>query len=224
MPLPVHPPSPRSSLNRLSRVAQARTFQPTITALCQDKSWRVRYMTADKFCAVRAAPSLFTLCCTALTPPFSLQMCEAVTDGAVGAPGSVVLDSKDPATEVLVDGFVRLLTDSEAEVRTAAASRVGDTARLFGADVTLRKLLGPIGALAKDQSQYARASLASVITSLASVLKKKDVLEQCLPLFLTLLKDQTPDVRLNIISKLEAVHTVRESGRGDEDRARGPNR
>lgn len=153
-----------------------RQLLPVVLGLCADKSWRVRYMVADKFCL----------------------LCEAVTEQ-----GS---DAKEQ--EQLVDGFVRLLQDNEAEVRTASSAKVGEAATLFGADVTLRKLLTPTASLVKDQSQYTRAALASVITSLALVLKKQDVLSHCLPLFLTLLKDQNPEVRLNIIAKLESVHSV----------------
>lgn len=36
-----------------------------------------------------------------------------------------------------------------------------------------------------------------------------DTVEQLLPLFLTLLKDEWPDVRLAIIGKLQAVNQVR---------------
>ena len=51
-------------------------------------------------------------------------------------------------------------------------------------------------------------ALASVIMGLARVLDREDVFEMLLPLFLQLLRDQSSEVRLSIISKLEAVNEV----------------
>lgn len=143
--------------------------------LVQDKSWRVRYMVADKFCDLWKG------------------MGEREVEGKA---------------DELVDGFVSLLQDPEAEVRTVAASRVGDVAKLVGPVRTLRKLLPPIKLLVKDSSQYARAELGSVIMSIAHVVKKKDVFDHLLPLYLQLLKDSHSEVRLNIISKLDMLNQV----------------
>jgi serine/threonine-protein phosphatase 2A regulatory subunit A len=60
----------------------------------------------------------------------------------------------------------------------------------------------------KDSSQYARAELGSVIMSIAHVVKKKDVFDHLLPLYLQLLKDSHSEVRLNIISKLDMLNQV----------------
>ena len=63
--------------------------------------------------------------------------------------------------------------------------------------------------------RYVRSALASVVMELAPVLGKTATIEHLLPVFLSLLKDDFPDVRLNIISKLEQVtnpisfHTLR---------------
>ena len=61
--------------------------------------------------------------------------------------------------------------------------------------------------LANDKSQHVRAALADRISGLAPLLGKEATKEHLLPLFLHLLKDEFPDVRLNIISKLEQVNT-----------------
>lgn len=44
------------------------------------------------------------------------------------------------------------------------------------------------------------------ISGLAPLLGREATIENLLPLFLQLLKDDFPDVRLNIISKLETVN------------------
>lgn len=51
-------------------------------------------------------------------------------------------------------------------------------------------------------------SLASVIMQMASLLGKAATVEHLLPLFLQLLRDDIPEVRLAIISKLEHVNQV----------------
>jgi serine/threonine-protein phosphatase 2A regulatory subunit A len=63
--------------------------------------------------------------------------------------------------------------------------------------------------LSQDSSQHVRAALANQISGLAPLLNKEPTIEHLLPLFLHLLKDDFPEVRLNIISKLETVNTGR---------------
>ena len=59
--------------------------------------------------------------------------------------------------------------------------------------------------LAADSSQYVRSALAAVVMEMAAALGKSATIEHLLPVFLSLLKDDVPDVRLNIISKLDQV-------------------
>lgn len=146
---------------------------PLLFSLCGDKSWRVRYMVADKFCEICAA---------------------------LGEDGS--------RSDDLVDGFVHLLQDEEPEVRTAAASRVGETSKLLGVNQTMKKLLHPVEELVKDESQYTRAAIGSVLMTVGSVLKKKEVLDRILPLVVILLKDVSSEVRLNVISSLHSTASV----------------
>jgi len=60
--------------------------------------------------------------------------------------------------------------------------------------------------LCQDSSQHVRAALANQITGLAPLLGHGPTIDHLLQLFLHLLKDEFPDVRLNIISKLEQVN------------------
>lgn len=70
----------------------------------------------------------------------------------------------------------------------------------------LDKLLPCVKDLVIDTNQHVRAAVASNISGLAPILGKDLTIEYLLPLFLQLLKDEFPDVRLNIISKLENVN------------------
>ena len=57
--------------------------------------------------------------------------------------------------------------------------------------------------LASDTSQHVRAALALHVTGLATLVGEESTVHELLPTFLQLLKDEFPDVRLNIIGKLE---------------------
>ncbi len=77
--------------------------------------------------------------------------------------------------------------------------------------------------LVSDSSQHVRAALGTQISGLAPILGKQEydaqilfllltranfcrTIDHLLPMFLQMLKDEFPDVRLHIISKLELVN------------------
>jgi serine/threonine-protein phosphatase 2A regulatory subunit A len=78
--------------------------------------------------------------------------------------------------------------------------------KLVDRDTILAKILPCVQALSTDSSQHVRAALGNHISGLAPLLGKEATIDHLLPLFLQLLKDDFPDVRLNIISKLELVN------------------
>lgn len=59
--------------------------------------------------------------------------------------------------------------------------------------------------LVTDPNQHVKTALASVIMGLAPILGKDLTMEHLLPIYLTLLRDETAEVRLNIISSLDKV-------------------
>lgn len=112
--------------------------------------------------------------------------------------------------QYLLEPYIKLLRDSEAEVRAAAAEKIAAMAKLMPADLVLQQfiLAGPAKELAGDASQYVRGALASVVTELAPMVGKEATNKQLLPIFLELLKDDWPDVRLGVIGKLDALNAV----------------
>ena len=62
--------------------------------------------------------------------------------------------------------------------------------------------------LAADGSQNVRTALAGVVMEMAPALGKAATIEHLLPVFLSLLKDDFPDVRLNIIAKLDQARRL----------------
>ena len=117
----------------------------------------------------------------------------------------------DYASESLIPAYVNLMKDDEAEVRTAAAFKVADVTRellKYGEEPVLRAFMPELHALAEDNSEHVRASLACMIMDLAPVLGQENTIRYLLPQFLSLLNDESPEVRLNIISKLKVLHDV----------------
>lgn len=116
---------------------------------------------------------------------------------------------KDSETDLLrlIDPFVGLMKDNEAEVRKAIAKQLPDFCKLLpDASLIETKIIPVVDELSQDPHENVRASLASTVTGLSPILSKESTTEKLLPIFLTMLKDEFPDVRLNIISNLSVVN------------------
>jgi len=151
-------------------------IMPTLRQSAEDKSWRVRYMVADKFTELQKA---------------------------VG-PEITKTD--------LVSAFSSLLKDVEAEVRAAAAKKVKDFCQNLDKNdqenVIMTNILPCVQELVNDPNQHVKSAMASVIMGLSPILGKNNTIQHLLPLFLNQLKDECPEVRLNIISNLDCVNEV----------------
>ncbi|CAB1348505.1 unnamed protein product [Coregonus sp. 'balchen'] len=112
----------------------------------------------------------------------------------------------------LVPAFQNLLKDCEAEVRSAAAKKVKEFCENLPEDsretIIMTHILPCVKELVSDTSQHVKSALASVIMGLSTILGKDNTVEHLLPLFLAQLKDECPEVRLNIISNLDCVNEV----------------
>jgi len=108
----------------------------------------------------------------------------------------------------LVPVFVKLLKDSEAEVRTAASSKVSGVSKLLNKDTVIKDILPCVKVLSMDESPAVREALASDVMGLAPLFGKEGSNEYLLELFLQLLKDETAEVRLNIIGQLSQITHV----------------
>ena len=116
---------------------------------------------------------------------------------------------KETTIEELVPVYVKLLKDNEAEVRVAAAGKAGDFCSFVGGELTLNQILPPLMELSNDTSQHVRAAIATVVMAIAPIFENASTVEgSILPIILTLLRDEYPDVRLNIISNLEQVSNI----------------
>ncbi|KAI0559561.1 HEAT repeat containing protein [Gracilaria domingensis] len=148
-----------------------------------DKSWRVRYMVATRLNDL----------CDALGP-------EATRND-------------------LLQAYIAMLQDNEPEVRTAAAFKVTDIAKRLvelppkpdcssGSDHVIYDIFPNVEQLVNDSSQHVRAALASNIMGLAPVLGVDITVSHLVEIVLALLKDEYPEVRLNVITHLDKVSFI----------------
>ncbi|KAG4074526.1 hypothetical protein HA402_009403 [Bradysia odoriphaga] len=152
---------------------------PTFRQSASDSSWHVRYMVAEKLTDLQKA---------------------------VG-PEITKTD--------LVPAFQYLLKDTEAEVRAAAATKVKEFCKNLGGTgdttnqvfIIMTSILPYVKELVLDMNQHVKSALASDIMGLSPILGLHNPIEHLLLLLLIQLKDECPEVRLNI-SNLDCVNEV----------------
>lgn len=82
-------------------------------------------------------------------------------------------------------------------------------AAYLDADEILKKLLPLLKKLSTDTFQYVRAALAENVLCISPLIGKANTNEHIIGIFLSLLKDENPDVRLNLFKKLEELNKVK---------------
>lgn len=105
-----------------------------------------------------------------------------------------------------------MLKDAEAEVRAAAATKIKDFCANLDKNnrvqIIMTSILPYVKDLVSDPNQHVKSALAAVIMRLSPILGMQNTVDHLLPLFLIQLKDECPEVRLNIISNLDCVNDV----------------
>ncbi|KAF0691128.1 Aste57867_17585 [Aphanomyces stellatus] len=185
---------------------------PLFLALAQDRQDSVRCQTVDNAVALSALVPV-DVKMNQLLP----VICSAAKDSAwrvrwsVGNKLPEICAAVGPelaSTTICEMCFIPLLGDSEAEVKTVAASRAHGAAQHISPAQLIARVIPACANLARDTSEHVRASLASVIMKIAPYLGRDLAVQHLLPLFLQLLADESSEVRLNIISNLEKVNDV----------------
>lgn len=74
----------------------------------------------------------------------------------------------------LVPAFVKLLKDTEAEVRSAVAGQIPGFCGLLESEVLLQEVMPAVEDLVSDQSQHVRAALGNQLSGLAPILGKDE--------------------------------------------------
>lgn len=165
------------------RVATERIVE-MVRGFSNDKSWRVRYMVADKLSEL----------CDALGP--------ASTRSDLLPAFIRVLKDNEP--EVRTAAAFKV-TDMTKRIVSLPDPKSGEST---GLQLAVRDILPIIEELVSDSSQHVRAALASNIMGLAPELGVDMTVSHLVEVVLSLLKDDYPDVRLNVIARLDKVSFV----------------
>lgn len=93
-------------------------------------------------------------------------------------------------------------------MRTAAVGRLSEFSKILDADTIITKVIPSIKGLVNDNFPYVRSALAENILSLCPKIDKGPTNEYILPDFLSLLRDENSEVRLNLFKRLEDLNKV----------------
>ena len=110
--------------------------------------------------------------------------------------------------DALLPYYCNFLADSESEVRTAAVRRIADFCQILDQGTIGTKILPSLKKLQQDSFPYVRSQLAENLLALSPLIDKSMTNEHIIPVFLTLLRDEASDVRLNLFKRLEDLNKV----------------
>ncbi|XP_075243674.1 serine/threonine-protein phosphatase 2A 65 kDa regulatory subunit A beta isoform-like isoform X2 [Convolutriloba macropyga] len=178
---------------------------PTLKTACDDKSWRVRYMVAEKFTELQKAlgPDLtkneLVTVFQALLKDNEAEVrsmaAQQIKDFAEALPTSsretVVMNNILPCVKDLVN-------DTNQHVKTALASVIMGLAPIVGKDITIEHLLPLFLAQLKDDCAEVRLNIISNLESVNKVIGIQQLSQSLLPAITELAEDTKWRVRLAI--------------------------
>ena len=109
---------------------------------------------------------------------------------------------------VILKAYIKLLQDTEGEVRSMACQNLDDASEYLGKEESFDKVLSCLKALKSDPLSYVRSSLASIILSVAPKIGANKTKEYIYPIFLDLIKDEDHDIRMVIFKHLDKLNEV----------------
>lgn len=123
--------------------------------------------------------------------------------------GDIVASTgKENTKKMILPYYAKFLVDNEYELKNIAAKNIRIIVKYLESDDIINKIVPIIKSIVSDEHAYVRASLASSQLSLAPVLGKKATNEHILGFFLTLQRDDSPDVRINIFKTFHELTQV----------------
>ncbi|KAI9363418.1 armadillo-type protein [Zopfochytrium polystomum] len=190
----------------LLRMPESRTLLlSNLRNLCLDKSWRVRYMIAEKFVALSKAVGdeiVREELVTAFVTILKDNEAEVRTAASGQIPGfSVLIDSETVLREIL-PCVKDLVTDTSQHVRAAVATQISGLAPIFGKDNTIEHLLPLFLQLLKDEASEVRLNIISKLDRVNDVIGIELLSQSLLPAIVELAEDKQWRVRLAIIENI----------------------
>ncbi|KAL1971114.1 hypothetical protein VTN77DRAFT_65 [Rasamsonia byssochlamydoides] len=170
--------------------------------LFQDKSWRVRYMVADKFEKMAKAVD-DEVVNRDLVPAFVklLKDNEAEVRTAIAGqiPGFCSLIDRETLLNEIMTSIEDLVSDQSQHVRSALATQVSGLAPILGKDETIAHLLPMFLQMLKDENPEVRLHIISKLDIVNKVIGIDLLSQSLLPAIVQLAEDKQWRVRLAII-------------------------
>uniref|UniRef100_A0A672SDM0 Serine/threonine-protein phosphatase 2A 65 kDa regulatory subunit A beta isoform-like n=1 Tax=Sinocyclocheilus grahami TaxID=75366 RepID=A0A672SDM0_SINGR len=179
---------------------------PTLLQAADDKSWRVRYMVADKFSELQKAvgPEITK---TDLVPAFQnlLKDCEAEVRTAAANKVKVFCENllEDSRETIIMTHILpcvkELVSDTNQHVKSALASVIMGLSTILGKDNTVKHLLPLFLVQLKDECPEVRLNIISNLDCVNEVIGIRQLSQSLLPAIVELAEDAKWRVRLAII-------------------------
>lgn len=170
--------------------------------LFEDKSWRVRYMVADRFEKIARAVE-DELITRDLVPAFIklIKDTEAEVRSAIAGqiPGFCRLLPKETLIQEVMPNIEELVTDQSQHVRAALGSQISGLAPILGKDETITHLLPMFLQMLKDEFPDVRLNIISKLEQVNDVIGIELLSQSLLPAIVQLAEDKQWRVRLAII-------------------------
>lgn len=178
------------------------TLLAALRVLFEDKSWRVRYMVADRFEKIARAVDEETLN-RDLVPAFVklLKDTEAEVRTAIAGqiPGFCGLLDRDTLLNEIMTSVEDLASDSSQHVRAALGTQISGLAPILGKEETITHLLPMFLQMLKDDFPDVRLHIISKLELVNNVIGIELLSQSLLPAIVQLAEDKQWRVRLAII-------------------------
>ncbi|KAI4211314.1 MAG: hypothetical protein LQ351_005869 [Letrouitia transgressa] len=178
------------------------TLLTALRNLFEDKSWRVRYMVADRFEKIAKAVDEETLA-RDLVPAFVklLKDTEAEVRTAIAGqiPGFCGLLDRDTLLNEIMGSIEDLASDTSQHVRAALGTQISGLAPILGKEETIAHLLPMFLQMLKDEYPDVRLHIISKLELVNKVIGIELLSQSLLPAIVQLAEDKQWRVRLAII-------------------------
>ncbi|KAL9599375.1 MAG: hypothetical protein Q9219_003908 [cf. Caloplaca sp. 3 TL-2023] len=178
------------------------TLLAALRVLFEDKSWRVRYMVADRFEKIAKAVDEETLN-RDLVPAFVklLKDTEAEVRTAIAGqiPGFCGLIDRETLLNEIMSSVEDLVSDSSQHVRAALGTQISGLAPILGKEETISHLLPMFLSMLKDDFPDVRLHIISKLELVNKVIGIELLSQSLLPAIVQLAEDKQWRVRLAII-------------------------
>lgn len=173
-----------------------------LRSLFEDKSWRVRYMVAEKFEKIAKAVNE-ELLTRDLVPAFVklLKDSEAEVRTAIASqlPGFCGLLERDVLLNEIMTSIEDLVSDPSQHVRAALGTQLSGLAPILGKEETIQHLLPMFLQMLKDEFPDVRLHIISKLELVNNVIGIDLLSQSLLPAIVQLAEDKQWRVRLAII-------------------------